>query len=73
MNATTDTLDTNTVLEVLGISRPVLERLIRNGDLEPVNRPVNGLVQRARRWYFPLADVERIRTQPPPRRPRTVK
>lgn len=54
-------MTTAQVLERLGTSRPILQRLIDEGLIAPINRvPSDPYARRARRWLFNRADVERL-------------
>ena len=51
-------MTTKQVLECLGITRPVLQRLIDKGQLTPLNAvPKGSLTLRPRRFLFRAADV----------------
>ena len=51
-----ETMTATEVAEFLGISRPSLQRLIKNKELTPINKP-NPVLTRARVLYFNKAEV----------------
>lgn len=56
-----DLLTTAETLKKLGISRPTLYKLIREGRISPV--PGNPVLQIQKRNYFRLGDVERLKRE----------
>lgn len=56
-----DLLTTQQVLDLLGISKPSLYKLINAGIIAPV--PANPLLERPRRLYFERDEVERVKRE----------
>ncbi len=57
-------LSTEEVIDLLGISRTTLFKLMREKKIEPI--PTSPLLKRPRRLRFRRADVERLMRQSPP-------